>query len=440
MERPGSIVRSNSASTVGESSARFASIDHLVHDPLSSGFLLKYCKEQFSDENMLFVVAVDRFRDYFHRDHRSWPTTPWRILDQEWMDSSSPESESLDEFMTSFTGDPNFFPDNTWPSTVVIREAVKEVIIQIIREFLAKDAEKWICISQSVLNRTIKRIRLLHIYGRDVFAEAMIDPMRTIEKDIYPRFVQNLHYRKMLETVQTLDKKAYMEKFKLPKPERVVLDRYSRTQLQQNKVSFTINDLIEDGILYSEFSSYLESCVAEENLKCLRAVAIYKDSFNVREVVKSPYDYAVLVYRYFIAPRAPFEVCISHVHSNEILRGLADPYPALFDAVERSALGALNTHFNTYRTTPQYANLCKVVLAASKLPSLSNNVTSPGGMSSGASSKYVKKSNKDANNNNINNNPGGTRLGSSASAPAIIAAGGGGGGGGMFASCFPNTR
>eukprot|EP01040_Poterioochromonas_malhamensis_P022134 gene22134-26855_t len=148
MERPSQIFRSNSSSTVGaETSVHNYSPDHLVHDPLCSGFLLKHCKEQFSDENMLFIVAVDRFRDYFHRDHLAWPQIPWRKLDDEHI-TVSPETETMDDYLQGLE-DPNFFPERTWPSSIVSRDAIRDVLLGIIKEFLVKDSPKWICISQA---------------------------------------------------------------------------------------------------------------------------------------------------------------------------------------------------------------------------------------------------------------------------------------------------
>lgn len=154
-----------------------------------------------------------------------------------------------------------------------------------------------------------------------------------------------------------------MERFRLPKPDRHIHQRYTKQQLLSGRVLFSLAEIIDDGTLYEEFFKYLQSCVSDENLRCIRALNIYKEKLSQ--------EYAVLIYRYFVAHGAPFEICISHLHANEILRGLADPYPTLFDAVEKSAMDALQTHFQNYRNTPHYANLCRHV-ANLNLPPLVN--------------------------------------------------------------------
>lgn len=373
MERRAPFNRSSSSSTVdNDASVPNYSPDHLIHDPLCSGFLLKHCEDQFSDENMLFVIAVDRFRDYFLRDVNAWPSDPWRKLDEEHLATTpTPETESLDELLVGLQ-DPDFFPENTWPSNIVSRDAIREIIAKIIKEYLIKDATKWICISQTMLSNTIKRIRLLHIYGREAFSESLFDPLRTIERDIYPRFQTSLPYRRMVETKQLLEKKAYIEKLRLPKPDRQIQNKYPKVLLQQGgKILFTLQEILEDGTLYEEFHRYLEGCYSSENLKCIRAVTIYKDTFpsDAKDrPTPASVEYAVLIYRYFVAPRAPCEICVSHVHINDILRGLAKPNVSLFDMVERSAFAALQQHFNSFRHTPQYLHLSRAVINHSRLP------------------------------------------------------------------------
>lgn len=376
MEGRSPINHSSSSSAVdSEVSLQKFSPDHLIHDPLCSGFLLKHCEDQFSDENMLFVIAVDRFRDYFLRDINAWPSASWKKLDDEYLTTTpTPETETLDELLVGLQ-DPDFFPQSTWPSTIVGRDAIRDVIAKIIKEYLIKDAKKWICISQTMLSNTIKRIRLLHIYGRETFSESLFDPLRTLERDIYPRFQSSLPYRRMVETKQLLDKDSFIEKLRLPKPDRQIQTKYPKGLMQQNgKILFSLQEILEDGTLYEEFHKYLEGCYASENLKCVRAVTIYEGTFPCDakdQPTPTSMEYAVLIYRYFVAPRAPCEICVSHGHVNDILRGLAKPHANLFDTVERSAFAVLVQHFNSYRHTQQYLNLSRTVLNHLRLPPVS---------------------------------------------------------------------
>ena len=57
------------------------SVEYHLHEPISAGFLLKYCEAHYCSENMRFITEVDRFKDHFHRDRSAWPLTPWKQLD-----------------------------------------------------------------------------------------------------------------------------------------------------------------------------------------------------------------------------------------------------------------------------------------------------------------------------------------------------------------------
>jgi hypothetical protein len=361
-------------------------VDYLVHDPLCSGFLLKFCKEQYSDENMLFLIAVDRFRDYCYRDTVAWTKECWKQLDLQCNTCTSPETDSPYEFAMALKGS-DFFSEEKWPSRIVNKDILREYIYQIWQQFLKKNADKWICISQSILINTMRRIQLLPIYGPEVFAEAMIDPMQTIKNDIYPRFTQSPIHRKMIETLESIRRKAHCDRFRLSSPRPILWDRYPKADLLQHRIRFTLNDMIEDALLYPEFMKYTESRLIDENLKCLRAVTIYKESFEAWPGKKTPLDNALLIYRHFISPSSPYQVSTSSLVKNDILRGLAEPYITLFDAVERLAMEALASHFRHYQTTPEYEALPHLVSAHMKL--VANNNGEP---------------NSHTNNNNNNNN------------------------------------
>jgi len=185
----------------------------------------------------------------------------------------------------------------------------------------------------------------VHVYGQEIFSEALLDPLSTIQRDIYPRFVQSDHYHSLQDCLRLLEKKACHKKLKLPRPRSVVWERYPIADLKAGRVQFTLEDLIEDHQLYGEFSVYLERVVADENIKCLRAIAIYKESFLGMDGSKPPVENALLIYRYFIAPLAPFEISVHFQAAKEVRRGNAEPGPELFEAVEMSGLSVLQTHF-----------------------------------------------------------------------------------------------
>ena len=112
---------------------------------------------------------------------------------------------------------------------------------------------------------TIKRMQLVHYYGPDVFAETLFDPIKTIQRDIYPRFVQSEEYRTMKRCQGALEPLPCASKLKLPRPRSTVWTRYRERDIERGNVEFTLDDLLEDRTLYAEFSRFLEQIVALEN-------------------------------------------------------------------------------------------------------------------------------------------------------------------------------
>lgn len=121
---------------------------------------------------MLFVVAVDRFRDYFHRDLTAFSNKPWRILDAD-LNLITPEqedSDNEDQFLSELRR-PEFIEEGKWPSKILNKEAVRTAMLTIWDKFLSDRADYQICIPHSALLMTMRRLRWVHVYGQEVFAE-----------------------------------------------------------------------------------------------------------------------------------------------------------------------------------------------------------------------------------------------------------------------------
>jgi hypothetical protein len=346
-------------------------VDHIVHDPISSGFLLKFCEAHYCSENMKFITEIDRFRDQFHRDKTSWLIgSTWKSLDAE-IDLKNTVYSDLSTFHVDrdFVGplkDGTLIKEELWPSRILSREAVVENIINIWDTFLAgtKESKYWICIPSTALLNTMRRIKMIHIYGKEIFMEALIDPIKTIEKDIYPRFLLSTEYQLLVASLKTLEISASAINLKLSKPSFIILQRYQLKEIEKNLIKFSLNDLIEDQILYTEFLKYLEKIVSSENLLCIRAIKIFQESFvsTLSSENAKIFDNAWLVYRYFIASGSPYEISISYRKKKEVMRRLANPHLHLFDSIEQSALSALKSHYSSYILTKDYHELYRVIL------------------------------------------------------------------------------
>jgi hypothetical protein len=375
-------------------------VDHIVHDPISSGFLLKFCEAHYCSENMKFITEIDRFRDQFHRDKTSWLIgSTWKSLDIE-IDLkntvySDPASFNVERDFVIPLKDGTLITEELWPSRILSREAVVENIINIWDTFLAgtKESKYWICIPSTALLNTMRRIKMIHIYGKEIFMEALIDPIKTIERDIYPRFLLSSEYELLVSSLKTLDNVASAVNLKLSKPPFIILQRYQLKEIEKNVIKYTLNDLLDDQILYSEFLKYLEKIVSSENLLCIRAIKIFQESFlsAIPSENAKIFDNAWLVYRYFIASGSPYEISISYRKKKEVMRRLADPHLHLFDSIEQSALSALKSHYSSYILTKDYHELYRVIITKRNTITPGPN-TSAGLMATPRSSSCVSPS------------------------------------------------
>ena len=92
------------------------------------------------------------------------------------------------------------------PNVTDHREAVEGYVKYIWDKFLCDSSPTQICMSGAVLLNTVKRLKLLHIYGREVFSETLIDPMKTMRKDILPRFLNSDIYQELLKQLVSCER------------------------------------------------------------------------------------------------------------------------------------------------------------------------------------------------------------------------------------------
>lgn len=299
-------VSGQSVLTDGLNLAKLSNMTHLMHYPISAGFLFRFCEAQYCSENMRFIMEVDRYRDLFRIDNgdekkkkpdeapapvsRSYKEcTGFTLLDWKAMDvrlqqqlvdldgSDADTRQLLDRAVewykshrahrsrepqapatagagaaagaraahkglsvgsvnlrglasaeNTLLSTPTCSTDSAvvelppaaaveaapadglllsaefWPSQAIDRALVEERIAFIWERFLRDDAEHQICVPASVMRSTLKRIRLAHHYGREVFQEALLDPIKTVHRDIGPRFVTSAEMRELRQRVEDL--------------------------------------------------------------------------------------------------------------------------------------------------------------------------------------------------------------------------------------------
>eukprot|EP01041_Mallomonas_annulata_P014428 gene14428-30709_t len=183
--------KTTSFSVKGEVSDEFIQ-ETILGNSLWTGHLMEFCQAQFNAENLNFLLSVRRFQELMANDKTSWKT-PWQEID---LIVFSDQADTISLF---------------WPSNIVNRSQVIDMMQQIQSLYLDDDAEDNICMSLDMYKRTVKRMMFVDLYGPNVFAETAIDPMKTIKKDIIPRFHASPYYTEMMENIRS-GAKTYVKK------------------------------------------------------------------------------------------------------------------------------------------------------------------------------------------------------------------------------------
>lgn len=356
--------------------------EHWIDHPIRCGYLLAYCESQYSAENIHFIMEIDRFRDLLSTDKESWGKKNWREIDLT-IGITIGELVSNDKKKAVFTGpeDLKLGGEIDWPSIKISREAVVEHVYFIWNKFLSDSAPNQICVPAKVLNNTKQRLEHLHLYGTELFQEALIDPMKTLKRDVLPRFLVSDYHAK-LETRSEIvaGNLPSALNFILPSPESSKVLYFPPDQLKLEYLrTVEMYDLLCDYIMYDSFLKYLQSIVSSENLLCARAIEVFRTMWetrtntttapappNSKKATPEIEDMAWLVYSYFIAPGAVFEVSVSHKRRKQVMQGLAAPSKQMFYRIDQGVNNALKLHFENYLKSPNFAELPQIIMAEKK--------------------------------------------------------------------------
>ena len=330
-------------------------ISSLIEDPIGCGFFLCYCEQHYAEENLNFIIEVNRYMELFHLldpDRVIWSQT-WRQLDALSADEDSPANYSvfskLKESLEQQGG-----RTKKWSDLERICKDAEAKADFIRSKYIVNDAPNQICLSSKVFQSTDRR--LLHIgrYGPEVFGETCLDPVLTLCKDILPRFLKSelcVMYRMRSSELLFHPPSTAL---KVPPPD-VQPSLYCQNDLSDSR-RFTLNELLREGFLYNEFLAFLERRVCAENLYCYRLITIFED-LTKRNAVDEANELAWTIYKFFIAQGSSYEVsCPSNVR-NELMRQLAQPKLGMFHEIQKSAYEQLQALQLLYSKTPDYRQL-----------------------------------------------------------------------------------
>lgn len=357
-------------------------LKNILADLVKVGFFMVFCESQYCTENIRFVVAVSKYRTLFQNDGFKWE--PW---------------QELDKLRKSDRREKPICQDR-------VREIQKD--IKFINEtFIVPSAKLEICQPTRIAEDTNRRIQEYLCYGPDVFTEACIDPNITMIKDILPRYVVSQTYQDSLYYVTKMMRLPAQDTIRVSSPTlsyqelTKIMDTLTTDEAIRKYTADDVSVFLTDPILYTQFLKYLTRIHCSENLLCIRSIDIYVSLYD--EYTKSGYRepmlsteecakifeademskktgsekprvppekmlrtkiiaQAWLVFLYFVAADASFEVGLSHKLQNSVERNMANPGRDIFQAVKASAFKVLAEGFPAFKESPCYqpvVQLCK---------------------------------------------------------------------------------
>mmetsp|Transcript_8327 Transcript_8327/g.8491 ORF Transcript_8327/g.8491 Transcript_8327/m.8491 type:complete len:365 (+) Transcript_8327:386-1480(+) len=319
------------------------SMEYIIESPIRCGFLLGFCESQFNVENLNFLIAVMRFRDQLYTDKTAW-TKSWREIDQ----------EMENQVFNISDGGPDESEDQ-WPSKRINKAAIVETMQKIVDEFIGDSAPYEICSSKQIQANTLRRVAMVDFYGPEVFTEATIDPLKTLKKDIMPRYIVSEQYMNMKARLESCVTLPTTSELTVPPPESRIIDTASIKDFPPER-RFELTDILNCQILYTEFIIFLRKSVCNENLMCYQMIIKFEEAINTGQIEKAE-TYAWTIYRFFIASGSAYEISINYAQKRYLLLHMAIPTPTMFDEVKRSVMALLRTNFESFKATSTYEQL-----------------------------------------------------------------------------------
>mmetsp|Transcript_154 Transcript_154/g.187 ORF Transcript_154/g.187 Transcript_154/m.187 type:complete len:406 (-) Transcript_154:754-1971(-) len=325
-------------------SKKYQSIEAIIMNPICLGYLLQFCTEEHNAENVNFLLAVDEYKDVYTLDRAEI----WQSFDE--IDKRVLSADALNSVTNSFS-------HGIWPS-LADKALALDKIEKIVQKYLRNDASSQVCISEPLIKQTLKRINLLHLYGPTVFEESLREPIKTMKKDILPRYLVSEIFRKMVANVSSCEPTPpSAADLKVPPPDSRLLTISSLESLNYMR-RFDLDEVLNCLQLYNEFLSFLRERVSSENLICVRMIDIFEDLMTRGEEESSIAGrQAWKIYQYFVAPGSAFEVSIHHIHRKYVMLGLAVPKKGMFHHIRRSVYETLKGFFKAFMQTDTYCSL-----------------------------------------------------------------------------------
>lgn len=245
-----------------------------------------------------------------------------------------------------------------WPSIYLSEATVRERIDKIHALYIHADADSQICLPYDVLQRTERRIQLVHLYGPETFEESLKDPIKTMKRDILPRFLRSSFFTEMMSRLHSVETLPPATELEFPEPPNTL--QFASIDEVPSSRKFHLSEIVENRYLYQKFLLYLQKCFCAENLVCYRLVTLFEEMCDAKQTRRVS-DIAWTIYRFFVAEGAAYEISIEFSERKAIMLQLAKPKINTFEFVKKSSYSMLKTIYASYKTTPEYQDLAHYV-------------------------------------------------------------------------------
>jgi Regulator of G protein signaling domain len=323
---------------------QFRTIDDILSNPICCGYLQKFCQMEYTTENISFVLAVVEFKNLFAADKNVW-TTPWAETDEAVRLDTDYFNEAL--VATSY-----------W-SSLSDKELVVQKLNDIFDKYLGADSENEVCISERQRQRTEKRAKLMYLYGPDVFDEACIDPLKTLCKDVLPRFLTSSLFHSMINQTMLCRVLPAGSTLVVPPPNNDLLKKLSPERLDKEDCDFTLQEVMSCLMLYTEFESFVEKTHNSDKFNCMRMIVIYEELI-FKKMFDAAIENAWVIYKYFVAVGSAFEVPLSETDRKSIMTSIALPDPEALAPIKKLVSRTLRMCLKVYKTTRNYSQLTRL--------------------------------------------------------------------------------
>lgn len=358
---------------------KYNTIHSLTAHPICCGFLMTFCENEHNAENLSFIRDINEYRELFRYDTDIW-TSDWRDTDFVLNDVITAETsiESFSLPLAEHSG-------GTWASKtdLVAAQTLAETIFE---KYLHVNSPHQVCVSDCVAKKTAERMNLLYLYGPNIFDEASIDPIKTMERDVLPRFRASDSIERMVSCVASCEPPPPAAGLIVSAPESLLLLVSSSEPFTSiESIPVTLDEMLTSQQLFIQFSNYLLNAEGAKNnsgdaLKCVRKIDILDGLLNVSSN-EDPGDQALQIFRYFVAEKSAFEIAVSYPERKRVMLSLADPKKGMFSAIRAAALDLLTSDFNTftasdacYRVTDSDSKSRKSQFQSSCRPTLWHNI------------------------------------------------------------------